>query len=186
MTLIWLGDTTKLDLENGTAVLDLESSTTLLLESSIAGEGAVGVYDLLPTYPILFYYWQESVFFQMEPSDQVNPVYAEAWSNLSTWLMPIWAVADRENASHLYPYIFGGTIEPSNYVSSPASWENLSTVLMPEYPSREKYGAMYQWPSFFQVLSTPTFLPDGTGVTAPTSTKPSPGVGTGRTSTKKV
>ena len=34
--------------------------------------------------------WAPSYFFQMEPSDQVNPVYYEAWQNQSATLTPIY------------------------------------------------------------------------------------------------
>jgi hypothetical protein len=130
-----------LDLENGTAILELESGAdSLQLESGT--EGAY-VLDDNPVLAIPFYWLPEFVFFQMEPGDQVNPAYSEAW-------------------------------------------QNLATALMPEYTSEELYGAIHQWPSHFQQLAPPIFLPDGTGVTPPTKTKPSPGVGTGRTGTRKV
>ena len=83
---------------------------------------------VMPVYPIPYYFWQPSIFFQMEPDDQVNPAYAE-------------------------------------------SWQNLSTMLMPEYSSESLSGGIHNWPSFFQVLSTPVFLPDGTGVVGPTRTE---------------
>ena len=83
----------------------------------------------MPVLPEEYVYWLPSVFFQGEPSNQVNPVYYEAWQNQATMLMPV-------------------------------------------YPSEELSGSPHLWPSFFQVISRPVFLPDGTGVTSPTKAKP--------------
>lgn len=66
------------------------------------------------------------------------------------------------------------------------AWMNQSTTLMPEYTSEELHGAVHNDPYFFQQISTPVFQPDGTAVTPPTHTEPSPGVGTGKTSTERV
>lgn len=151
---------------------------------------AFTVEESFPVWPIEYHHWMESVFFQMEPGDQINPVYFEAWQNLSTALMPNVSSEELFGEAHLYPYSFGGTIEPSNYISPPASWQNQSTWLMPEVYERELYGLYATGESggswAVMQLSTPTFLPDGTAVTPPTGTKPSPGTGTGRTRTERV
>ena len=80
--------TSGVELESGDGVLLLENGDNLLLESSATG--AVTVIDDNPVLAILYYYWHLSILFQMEPTDQVNPAYLEAWQNLSTWLMPIY------------------------------------------------------------------------------------------------
>ena len=98
---------------------------------------------VMPVYPTEYVYTLPSFFFQMEPSDQRNPVYYDAW-------------------------------------------QNLATTLMPEWGSESLWGDVHNWPSFFQQISTPTFLPDGIGVTSPTTTVPSPGVGSGRAKTERV
>ena len=135
-------------------------------------------------------YWQEVQYPQEafrpqgDPSDWFDPAWMAAvdQENHQTAVMPVYPIP----YFYWQPYIFF-QMEPDDQVN-PAyaeSWQNLSTMLMPEYTSEQLHGAVHEWPSFFQVLSTPTFLPDGTGVTPPTQTKPSPGVGTGRTSTRR-
>jgi hypothetical protein len=133
------------ELEDGLGNLLLENGDELLLESSdIPAAGlAVAILDENPVLAIPYSYWLPFFAFQMEPVDQVNPVYAEAW-------------------------------------------QNQSTTLMPERTYEELYGPTHQWQAFFQQIAPPVFLPDGTGVTPPTRTKLSPGVGSGRTSTKRV
>ena len=95
---------------------------------------------------------------------------------------PVWPI----EYVYTLPYYFGGTIDPPDYISPPESWQNLSTWLMPEYGSEVLHGEPHNMPYFFQQLSAPTFLPDGTAVTSPTSTKPSPGIGSGLTKTERV
>lgn len=87
---------------------------------------------------------------------------------------------------HLIPYYFGGTTHPPTYISPPESWQNPSTWLMPEYDSECLWGNPHNQPYIFLQISTPTFLPDGTGATSPTSTSPSPGIGSGRSKTEQV
>jgi hypothetical protein len=185
MSLIYISDVV-LELEGG-GELELEGTGSLSLESS-PGDGAIDVYDLLPTYPIPLYHWQHSPFFQMEPGDQVNPAYLEAWQNPSTQLMPLVRTEELHGEAHQYPSCFGGTIEPSNYISPPESWLNQSTWLMPEVYPRDLEGlyAAGMTGGAWEVmqLSTPIFPPDGTRVASPTSTKPG-FKGVGRTQTTR-
>lgn len=80
-----------------------------------------------PVYPIEYRYWLPYVFVQIEPSEQANPVYYEAWQNQSTWVMPLPAI--------LYVYMLPATfmqIGPPVYlpdgtgVASPTSTEPIT------------------------------------------------------------
>jgi len=54
---------------------------------------------------------------------------------------------------------------------------------MPEYPPEMITGTAHTDPSIFMQISTPTFLPNGTGAASPTSTV---AVDSGQTSTEAV
>jgi hypothetical protein len=61
-------------LEDSSGNLLLENGDTLALENSTA-DLAVEVYDLLPTYPIPFYYWQPSYSFQADPGTLFETIW---------------------------------------------------------------------------------------------------------------
>jgi len=96
-------------------------------------------------------------------------------------MQPVWPIEYR----YLLEYFFY-QMEPSLQVNPSylEAWQNQAATLMPEYTSEEIYGPVHSFPYEFVQLSTPTFLPDGTPVTPPTTTKSSPGVGSGRTKTE--
>lgn len=102
--------------------------------------------DAIPVLPIEYRYWHQSIFYQGEPSDQVNPAYYEAWQNLPTWLMPVLSIED----------LFG----PYARGISGGFWSVM-------------------------VIAPPVFLPNGTRVASPTSTKITGAKGSGRTSTTR-
>jgi len=60
----------------------------------------------IPVLPIEYRYLLPSTFFQMEPTDQVNPAYLEAWQNLSTTLMPNYPSEQLHGAIHNHPAFF--------------------------------------------------------------------------------
>ncbi len=51
------------------------------------------------------------------------------------------------------------------------AWQNLSTTTPVMREPADVFGRRYGFEYFFIQLSTPTFLPDGTGVVGPTSTE---------------
>ena len=86
------------------------------------------------------------------------------------------------------PSIFGGTDLDQLFDEADLTWYSQPATLMPEYYPRDRYGFYAAGESggnwVVMVLSTPTFLPDGTAVAPPTSTAPAPGTGSGQTSTR--
>lgn len=160
----------ELELEDGLGNLQLENGDALVLESSAAvPEGAVSVWDENPVLPIEYRYWHEYLFLQQEPATWHG--YLEAWQNLSTQLMPEYSSEYLYGDIHNWPYLVLQQ-GPSTWHGYEEAWQNQSTQLMPEYTSEYLYGEIHNYPYFFMQLSTPTFLPDGTGVPGPTSTEP--------------
>ena len=70
---------------------------------------------------------------------------------------------------------------PADFVSGVSMNEAVRQPIELLYPHKYRFSL----PFFFQQLSTPVFLPDGTPVSNPTSTTTSD-VGVGRTSTEPV
>ena len=70
---------------------------------------------------------------------------------------------------------------PADFVSGVSMNEAVRQPIELLYPPKHRF----YLPFFFQQLSTPVFLPDGTPVSNPTSTTTSD-VGVGRTSTEPV
>ena len=70
---------------------------------------------------------------------------------------------------------------PADFVSGVSMNEAVRQPIELMYPPKHRF----YLPFFFQQLSTPVFLPDGTPVSNPTSTTTSD-VGVGRTSTEPV
>ena len=73
---------------------------------------------------------------------------------------------------------------------APSAWlgfievlQGLDEYLMPIWPPEVTGGTAHTDPSLFMQISTPTFLPDGTGAASPTSTQ---GIDSGQTSTEAV
>lgn len=102
----------------------------------------------IPEPAIPYYFWLPSVFFQMEPDDQINPVYYESWSNLSTQLMPNVRVEELFGEPYNYPSVFFQQ-EPRHQASFEAAWSNLSTWLMPNVRIEELFGEAHIYPYFF-------------------------------------
>jgi hypothetical protein len=87
---------------------------------------------------------------------------------------------------HTLPYVFFEQ-EPETFQKFESAWQNQSTAIMPVWFDRDRFGNFAGGMPFFNlVLSTPTFLPDGTAAATPTSTEPSAETGSGRTSTEPV
>lgn len=91
-------------LETGSDELLAEDGSSLITEDSV--DGAVQVLDEVPVLAVPYYYWHPSIFFQMEPLDQVNPVYLEAWQNLPATLMPEYSTQYLYGDILNYPYFF--------------------------------------------------------------------------------
>ena len=144
-------------------------------------DGLVGIGDYEPVLPIEYRYTIPSIFFEQEPTHWLG--FIEALQGMEELLMPIWPIAEIYSAAHLYPYIFGGTDLDQLFDKDLSWWENIPTKLMPQYPPEMITGTAHTDPSFFMQLSTPTFLPDGTGAASPTSTV---AVDNGQTSTEVV
>ena len=111
-----------------------------------------------------------------DPSEWFDPAWMAAIDRPEhqTEVMPVLPI------EYLYqlPYLFFQD-EPNNQVNPVylEAWQNQPTTLMPVYPSEQIYGPIHNFPYFFQVISRPVFLPDGTGVTSPPKAEP---VTTGR------
>ena len=73
--------------------------------------------------------------------------------------------------------------EPSHWMGYIEVLQCTEELRMPVWPIEETTSGAYLYPYFSMQISPPTFLPDGTGATSPTSTAP---VGTGQTSTEAV
>ena len=72
---------------------------------------------------------------------------------------------------------------PSAWLGFIETLQGLDEYLMPIWPPEVTGGTAHTDPSLFMQLSTPTFLPDGTGAASPTSTQ---GIDSGQTSTEAV
>ena len=73
--------------------------------------------------------------------------------------------------------------EPSAWLGFIETLQGLDEYLMPIWPPEVTGGTAHTDPSIFMQISTPTFLPDGTGAASPTSTQ---GIDSGQTSTEAV
>lgn len=73
--------------------------------------------------------------------------------------------------------------EPSTWLGFIETLQGLDEYLMPIWPPEVTGGTAHTDPSIFMQISTPTFLPDGTGAASPTSTQ---GIDSGQTSTEAV
>jgi hypothetical protein len=139
-----------------------------------------------PVLPIEYRYTLPDFFFVQEPSTWLG--FVEVLQGMEELLMPIWPSEDIYGAIHNIPYVFGGTDLPQLFDEADLTWYSQPATLMPEYHPRDLYGLFEggisggNW--VVMVLSTPTFLPDGTAASPPTSTTPSPGTGSGQTSTR--
>ena len=143
--------------------------------------GLVTIGDYEPVLPIEYRYTIPSVFFEEEPSHWLG--FIEVLQGMEELRMPVWPIEETTSGAYLYPYIFGGTSLDQLFDKDLSWWQNVATKLMPEYPPEMITGTAHTDPTIFMQISTPTFLPDGTGATSPTNTSP---VGTGQTSTEAV
>ena len=73
--------------------------------------------------------------------------------------------------------------EPSRWLGFIEVLQGMEELRMPVWPIEETTSGAYLYPYFSMQLSTPTFLPDGTGAASPTSTT---AVDSGQTSTEVV
>ena len=73
--------------------------------------------------------------------------------------------------------------DPSAWLGFIETLQGLDEYLMPIWPPEVTGGTAHTDPSIFMQISTPTFLPDGTGAASPTSTQ---GIDSGQTSTEAV
>mgnify|MGYP005819919773 FL=1 len=83
---------------------------------------------------------------------------------------------------HTLPFYFMQE-EPSTWLGFIETLQGLDEYLMPIWPPEVTGGTAHTDPSIFMQISTPTFLPDGTGAASPTSTQ---GIDSGQTSTEAV
>ena len=144
-------------------------------------DGLVGIGDYEPVLPIEYRYTIPSIFFEQEPSHW--PGFIDVLQQTEELRMPVWPIEETTSGAYLYPYIFGGTSLDQLFDKDLSWWQNVATKLMPEYPPEMITGTAHTDPSIFMQLSTPTFLPDGTGAASPTSTV---AVDSGQTSTEAV
>ena len=73
--------------------------------------------------------------------------------------------------------------EPKHWLGFIEALQGMEELLMPIWPIAEIHSAAHLYPYFFMQISTPTYLPDGTGAASPTSTT---AVDNGQTSTEVV
>jgi len=147
------------------------------------GMSFVGDYE--PVLPIEYRYTLTSVFFSEEPSTWLG--FIEILQGLEELLMPIWPSEDIYGEIHNFQYVFGGTTLDQLFDKDISWWFNQPTTLMPEHYQRDLHGlydvGMSGGSWIAMQLSTPTFLPDGTGASSPTSTV---SVNSGQTGTESV
>ena len=73
--------------------------------------------------------------------------------------------------------------EPSHWLGFIDVLQQTEELRMPVWPIEETTSGAYLYPYFSMQISTPTYLPDGTGAASPTSTV---AVDSGQTSTEAV
>ena len=73
--------------------------------------------------------------------------------------------------------------EPSHWLGFIEVLQGMEELRMPVWPIEETTSGAYLYPYFSMQISTPTYLPDGTGAASPTSTV---AVDNGQTSTEVV
>ena len=116
-------------------------------------------------------YPQKAFLPQGDPADWFDPAWMASidQAHHQTAVMPVLPI---EYVYWIPSFFYEG--EPSLQVNPVyyEVWQNQATTVMPVYPSEELHGSPHLWPFFFQVISRPVFLPDGTGVTSPTKAEP--------------
>jgi hypothetical protein len=73
--------------------------------------------------------------------------------------------------------------EPKHWLGFIEALQGMEELLMPIWPIEETTSGAYLYPYFSMQISTPTYLPNGTGAASPTSTV---AVDNGQTSTEAV
>ena len=148
-------------------------------------DGMAFIGDYEPVLPIEYRYTLPSVFFSEEPSTWLG--FIEILQGLEELLMPIWPSEAIYGDIHNFQYVFGGTTLDQLFDKDISWWFNQPTTLMPEHYQRDLHGlydvGMSGGSWVTMQISTPTFLPNGTGAASPTSTV---SVNSGQTSTEPV
>ena len=146
--------------------------------------GAVDKYiqvgDYEPVLPIEYRYTLPAYFMQEAPSAWLG--FIEVLQGLDEYLMPIWPSEVTGGTAHTDPSVFMQE-GPSTWLGFIETLQGLDEYLMPIWPPEVTGGTAHTDPSIFMQISTPTFLPDGTGAASPTSTQ---GIDSGQTSTEAV